>query len=118
VPLLFSYGTLQQENVQLAIFHRRLAGSPDSLIGFRRTMFEITDPEVVRTSGKTHHPMATHTGLAEDRIEGTVLEISEDELRQADRYETDPAYRRVSARLLSGRIAWVYADARGAAGAP
>jgi gamma-glutamylcyclotransferase (GGCT)/AIG2-like uncharacterized protein YtfP len=118
VPFLFSYGTLQQENVQLAVFQRRLAGSPDALVGFRRTLFEITDPEVVRTSGKTHHPMATPTGLADDRIDGTVFDISEEELRQADRYETDPAYRRMSARLLSGRIAWVYADARGEPPAP
>jgi gamma-glutamylcyclotransferase (GGCT)/AIG2-like uncharacterized protein YtfP len=118
MPLLFSYGTLQQENVQLATFHRRLEGSPDSLVGFRRTLFEITDPEVVRTSGKTHHPMATHTGLPEDRIAGTVFEITVAELEQADRYETDPAYRRVSARLLSGRIAWVYADARAEPAAP
>jgi hypothetical protein len=112
MPLLFSYGTLQQENVQLATFHRRLEGSPDSLVGFRRTLFEITDPDVVRMSGKTHHPMATYTGVAEELMGGTVFEITDEELEQADRYETDPAYRRFSTRLLSGRIAWVYADAR------
>jgi hypothetical protein len=94
MPLLFSYGTLQQENVQVATFGRKLQGSPDSLIGFKCTLFEITDPEVVRTSGKTHHPMATFTGIAADRVAGMVYEISETELHQADRYETDPAYRR------------------------
>ena len=112
MPLLFSYGTLQQENVQLATFGRLLEGTPDSLVGFERTMFEITDPEVVRTSGKTHHPMASFTGVREQRIPGVVFEVTQEELDQADRYETSPAYRRFNTRLLSGREAWVYADAR------
>jgi gamma-glutamylcyclotransferase (GGCT)/AIG2-like uncharacterized protein YtfP len=112
MPWLFSYGTLQQENVQIATFGRRLDGAPDALVGFQRTLFEITDPEVIRTSGKTHHPMATFTGDASHRIAGTVFEVTQAELEQADRYETDPAYRRVNTRLLSGRVAWVYADAR------
>jgi hypothetical protein len=108
---LFSYGTLQQENVQLATFGRTLTGAPDSLVGFERTMYEIRDAEVVRTSGRTHHPMATYTGTAAHRIAGTVFEISDRELAQADRYEV-PEYRRFRTRLLSGRVAWVYADAR------
>jgi hypothetical protein len=112
MPLLFSYGTLQQEDVQLATFGRRLVGTPDSLVGFARTSFEITDPEVIRTSGKTHHPMASFTGNPQEQIPGVVFEVSADELQQADRYETDPAYRRWLTRLLSGREAWVYADAR------
>ena len=115
MPLLFSYGTLQQENVQLATFGRRLEGTADWLVGFRRTLFEIADREVIRTSGKTHHPMATFTGEPADQISGTVFEITQSELEQADRYETDPAYRRIGTRLLSGREAWVYADARVAA---
>jgi gamma-glutamylcyclotransferase (GGCT)/AIG2-like uncharacterized protein YtfP len=114
VPLLFSYGTLQQENVQLATFGRLLEGTPDSLVGFQRTLFEISDPEVVRTSGKTHHPMATFTGMREHQMTGVVFEITERELEQADGYETSPAYRRFRTRLLSGREAWVYADARAA----
>ena len=112
MPRLFSYGTLQQENVQLATFGRRLRGAPDSLVGFRRTMFEITDPEVIRTSGKTHHPMASYSGDASDQVPGMVFDVTQEELEQADRYETDPAYRRVLTRLLSGVDAWVYADAR------
>jgi gamma-glutamylcyclotransferase (GGCT)/AIG2-like uncharacterized protein YtfP len=112
MPLLFSYGTLQQENVQLATFGRRLKGAPDSLVGFRRTLFEITDPEVIRTSGKTHHPMASFTGVASERIAGMVFEVTDEELAQADRYETDPAYQRFKTKLSSGLEAWVYADAR------
>jgi hypothetical protein len=110
--MLFSYGTLQQENVQLATFGRKLQGAPDALVGFRRTLFEITDPEVIRTSGRTHHPMASYSGIATEQIAGMVFEVTQAELEKADSYETDPAYRRVSTRLLSGVEAWVYADAR------
>jgi hypothetical protein len=51
----FSYGTLQQEDVRFATFSRRLIGAPDSIVGYRQAMVAIDDPEVVRTSGKTHH---------------------------------------------------------------
>ncbi|MDR3370732.1 hypothetical protein [Rhodoferax sp.] len=52
---LFSYGTLQQSEVQLTTFDRHLSGQSDELVGFAQSMVEIDDPEVVRTSGKTHH---------------------------------------------------------------
>jgi hypothetical protein len=112
MPLLFSYGTLQQENVQLATFGRRLEGGRDSLVGFRQSMLEMTDPEVIATSGKRHHPIATWSGDPSQQIVGTAFVVAPEELQQADRYETNPAYRRIEARLLSGRDAWVYADAR------
>ena len=50
--LLFSYGTLQQEDVQLASFGRRLSGRADALVGWRQEMVEITDPDVLTKSGK------------------------------------------------------------------
>jgi hypothetical protein len=34
MPLLFSYGTLQQKDGQIATFGRLLAGEPDELGGF------------------------------------------------------------------------------------
>ena len=52
---LFSYGTLQQEDVQLATFGRRLEGRVDALPGYATSLLEIRDAEVVKTSGKTHH---------------------------------------------------------------
>ena len=48
--LLFSYGTLRQENVQLAIFGRRIEGRPDALPGYAVTPVRITDPHVIATS--------------------------------------------------------------------
>lgn len=111
MPKLFSYGTLQQENVQLATFGRRLAGQLDRLAGFVQTDIEIDDPEVVRTSGKTHHPMLVFTNQPEDGVNGTVFDITDAELAQADDYEVDD-YTRVSVTLASGIQAWVYVDAR------
>jgi gamma-glutamylcyclotransferase (GGCT)/AIG2-like uncharacterized protein YtfP len=111
MPLLFSYGTLQQENVQLATFGRLLNGHKDQLVGFEESMVKIEDPQVVATSGKTHHPIVRFTGRDESRVNGTVFEITDEELAHADRYEV-AAYKRVAAMLASGKRAWVYVDAR------
>ncbi len=115
MPLLFSYGTLQQDNVQLSTFGRLLAGRPDVLVGYEQSTVAIDDPEVVKTSGKTHHPIVRPSGDAQARVPGTVFEITDQELEQADRYEV-AAYRRVAAALASGGNAWVYVDARFANG--
>jgi gamma-glutamylcyclotransferase (GGCT)/AIG2-like uncharacterized protein YtfP len=104
---LFSYGTLQQENVQLATFGRRLAGTPDALVGFAVQSVEIRDPQVIAASGKTHHPVVVRSGRAEDRVAGTLFEITPAELASADAYEVYE-YERVEAELASGKHAWVY----------
>jgi len=109
MPLLFSYGTLQREDVQLALFGRRLQGQPDALVGFEQSLFTIADPEFVATSGKAQHAIVKFNGRTDSRVNGTVFEVADSELAMADAYE--PAgYRRVSTTLASGRIAWVYAD--------
>jgi hypothetical protein len=109
--LLFSYGTLQLESVQLATFGRRLAGTEDGLPGFEQSLMKIEDASVVATSGKIHHPIVRFTGRESDVVYGTAFEITEEELRNADTYEVS-AYKRISATLLSGVRAWVYVDAR------
>lgn len=111
MPLLFSYGTLQQDDVQVATFGRRLVGHRDELLGFEQSMVQIEDPQVVATSGKTQHPIVRFVGDPGARVAGTVFEVTETELASADRYEVG-AYRRVAAELASGRTAWVYVDAR------
>ena len=108
---LFSYGTLQQDAVQLATFGRKLAGRQDRLPGYRLSLIAIGDPAVVATSGKSHHPMVSRTGSPEDSVEGAVLLVTSDELAQADRYEVAD-YRRDRVLLSSGQAAWAYVDAR------
>ena len=104
---LFSYGTLRQEQVQRATFGRLLEGAPDALVGFRQEFIEITDPDVVATSGKRVHTIAVRTQRDEDRVPGTAFLITAEELAAADAYEVD-AYVRVEATLASGLRAWVY----------
>jgi gamma-glutamylcyclotransferase (GGCT)/AIG2-like uncharacterized protein YtfP len=106
---LFSYGTLQQDEVQLASFGRLLQGAPDALVGWKQEMVEITDPDVLAKSGKRHHPIVMPGGEA-DRVPGTVFEITAEELAAADRYEVAD-YKRVATKLASGLTAWVYVKA-------
>ncbi|AIF48020.1 gamma-glutamylcyclotransferase family protein [Dyella japonica] len=105
--LLFSYGTLQLERVQLESFGRLLEGEEDAMPGFRRTMVEITDPEVLRKSGERFHPIVAPSGDPADEVAGKVFQVTAAELAAADLYEVAD-YKRVAVRLKSGKQAWVY----------
>lgn len=110
MPLLFSYGTLQESAVQLELFGRLLEGEADELVGFVRSTLTIDDPAFVAESGKAEHALVIVTGKSENRVRGMVFELTDAEIEAADRYE--PAgYKRIKTMLLSGRAAWVYADA-------
>lgn len=109
--LLFSYGTLQLEAVQVATFGRLLAGTADALGGFVLVSLPIDDPAVVAISGQAVHTMAAHTGRASDVVTGTVFAVTPAEILSADRYEV-PAVARVAVVLQSGTRAWAYVDAR------
>ena len=111
IEILFSYGTLQLEPVQIATFHRRLEGTPDVLSGFKQSLVKIEDPTVVATSGETHHPIVEFTGQDSDVVQGTAFKVTAGELQDADKYEV-AAYKRISVALRSGVRAWVYVDAR------
>ena len=108
--LLFSYGTLQLPEVQLAQFKRLLEGEDDAMPGFAQAMVEITDPEVLRKSGQRLHPIVSQTGNLADSVAGKVFAITAAELAAADAYEVAD-YKRVSVTLASGRAAWVYVKA-------
>ena len=111
MPLLFSYGTLQQEDVQLSTFGRRLNGQRDELLGVERSLVKIDDPKVVVTLGKTHHDNVQFTGNNDSRVPGMVFEITDGELASVDEYEAPFRYERVVATLASGAEAWVYVHA-------
>jgi Gamma-glutamyl cyclotransferase, AIG2-like len=104
---LFSYGTLQQTEVQLATYGRELGGAPDVLSGYRLVPLTITDPRVIALSGKAVHAIARATGNPADLVPGVVFELTDAELAASDRYEVD-VYARVEVALESGRSAWVY----------
>ncbi len=108
--LLFSYGTLQMESVQLSSFGRVLAGSRDAMPGFKKSLVEITDPDVLATSGERFHPIVVPTDDPGEKVDGMVFEITTAELAAADRYEVSD-YKRVEVVLCSGLKAWVYVKA-------
>lgn len=107
MPLLFSYGTLQFPQVQKDTFGRLLDGDSDALVGYSRTMIEITNPDVLASSGERFHPIVRRSNKASDRVEGRVFEVSEEELIRADSYEVSD-YVRERVNLASGRGAWLY----------
>ena len=105
--LLFTYGTLQTEAVQLSLFGRRLDGKADALVGYRLRMIRIEDQEFVKASGSADHRNLEFSGDKNDFVEGTVFAVTRAELEHADAYE--PAeYKRVLVQLRSGVNAWVY----------
>lgn len=111
MPLLFSYGTLQDEKVQLATFGRRLAGQPDALSGFERSSVPIEDPQLAAAGGRTHNQNIRFSRTVESRVTGILFDITDAELASADEYESLHGFERVAVLLASGRLAWVYVHA-------
>ena len=111
MPLLFSYGTLQREDVQLLVYGRRLHGRLDELVGYESVPITLEEPRLVAQTGTSDHVIVKFTGSADNRVRKTVFEITDDELAKSDQYEVDP-YVRVQALLASGIQAWVYVAAR------
>jgi hypothetical protein len=107
VENLFSYGTLQLEEVQLETFGRKLDGERDALPEYKLVMLTITDQEFVIKSGSANHRSLQFTGNSADVVEGVVFKVTRKELEQADAYEPE-GYERVRAQLSSGANAWVF----------
>ena len=104
---LFSYGTLQLIEVQIETYGRKLSGDKDILNNYRIEQLEITDNTVLKKSQKRFHPIAIPDNYAENCIEGTVYEITQQELVETDKYEVSD-YKRILVTLASGKKAWVY----------
>ena len=95
MPLLFSYGTLQQEDVQLSTFGRRLDGQRDALPRFG-------------LGSVMQYANVTYNGDEQSRVPGMVFEVTDAELALADEYEEPALYTRLLVKLESGSEAWVY----------
>jgi gamma-glutamylcyclotransferase (GGCT)/AIG2-like uncharacterized protein YtfP len=107
---LFSYGTLQKDKVQLESFGRLLKGTKGTLKGYKLASIEIKDEAVLSASEQKYHPIAVSTDDSNDKIQGMVFEISNEELLAADKYEVKD-YKRVLVKLESGMKAWIYVAA-------
>jgi len=106
---LFSYGTLQLREVQLANYGRELEGSPDALLGYRLITLADRDPDAVRISGAKTHMVVRRTGNPANRVAGVVYLLTAEELAETDRYEGSD-YGRAELELESGRRALVYVE--------
>ncbi|MDO3694720.1 gamma-glutamylcyclotransferase family protein [Wenyingzhuangia sp. chi5] len=98
MPKLFTYGTLQDESVQLALFNKTLKGSIDSIIGFEKQ--EITLDGVI-------YPILVKNNKSTKVIKGTCYDLSDQEILICDEYEGNE-YKRIVIELCSGIEAWVY----------
>lgn len=108
MPLLFTYGSLQRPEVQLATFRRHLVGGHDELMQHRLVRVPIDDPRVVEEFGAPYFNNAQFDGADSSRLAGMAFEMTDEELAEADGYEARYSYLRVLVRLASGRTAWVY----------
>ena len=108
---LFSYGTLQLREVQIANYGRPLEGKADALVGYRMAVLADRDPHAVRVSGTKTHMVVQQTGDPADRVAGVVFLLTAEELEATDRYEGSD-YRRTELTLESGRRAHVYVEPR------
>ena len=95
MPLLFSYGTLQQDDVQCATFGRLLHGHGDELPGYEPSLVEIADPRHAAAVGRTHHANVIFNGFAASRVPGVsktcvrVGEVSREVARAAREHDAD-----------------------------
>ena len=95
---MFTYGSLQEEKIQSALYGRSLKGKKDCLLGYVMLEQKIFD----------QYPVIRPSLLKTDVICGMVYEISERELLKTDVYEGN-SYKRKEVVLQSGKSAWVYA---------
>ncbi len=97
--LLFTYGTLQDEQIQLSLFSRKLKDTKDALANYKLSDKKVTDS----------YPTIRYTGNSIDILEGKVYVLTHKELMLADSYE-GIAYRRIEVVLMSGKKTWVYVE--------
>jgi gamma-glutamylcyclotransferase (GGCT)/AIG2-like uncharacterized protein YtfP len=106
--LLFSYGTLQKKDIQIANFGRELKGRDDAVPRYTLGTVPVLDPKVAALTGEWQHATLEPSSDPEAAVLGMVFELTEKELAAADRYEEAAGYRRISVTLRSGANAWVY----------
>jgi len=93
----FSYGTRRAAQVQREVFGRRVAAHEDALAGFVIGTIRI---------GASDY-LILRPGRPDDGVSGVALAVTENDLIQADAYET-ANYVRIAVTLQSGRPAQVY----------
>ncbi|MEN1784193.1 MAG: gamma-glutamylcyclotransferase family protein [Bacteroidota bacterium] len=96
---LFSYGSLQKEDVQQQLLNRKLRGKKAVLYGYKR--FENVVYGV--------YPVIQPTIDLQSKVKGRLFKVSFLDLYIIDEYETK-AYKRIQVLLKSGIRAWAYVE--------
>lgn len=104
---LFSYGTLQLTQVQLHLFGRTLLMQPAALVGYKKERIKIKVEMAVDLSREEEHVIISYNGNDSEVVDGVVLSVTQEELENAEDYETED-YKRINATLRSGKSTWVY----------
>ena len=104
---IFSYGTLQQMNVQLEILGKTLVGAEDIIEGYYTEHLEIKDLSVLKASQNKMHPIIYFTGNKAHKVLGTLFSVTKKDLLKIDCYEVED-YQRIMVPLKSGKKSWVY----------
>lgn len=94
---LFTYGSLQEAEIQLQLFGRIIKGEKDTLIGYK----------IAKEKYQGTYPLLFHSKNKNDILKGKVYKLRNTELEKADSYE-GPDYKRIKVTLASGNKAWVY----------
>ena len=95
---LFVYGLLKKPEIQKKVIGRIAESSEDSLKGYKKSQINI-EREIF--------PILINSKNPYDFVFGFVIEVSEDELKKIDKFETD-VYKRKNVVLSSGKESWVY----------
>ncbi|NQZ42722.1 MAG: gamma-glutamylcyclotransferase [Flavobacteriaceae bacterium] len=94
---LFTYGTLQDEVVQLRVFGRKPKSKEAKLKGYRIAEEKVMDL----------YPTIEPSDQVDGFVAGLLLRVSNLELFNADVYETQ-AYKRIMVSVNPRTKAWVY----------
>ena len=98
---LFTYGTLQNSKMQLALFKRLLKGQPDQLKGFKQESIIL---------GNNRYPILIKSNDPKNTITGICYALNEKEIKICDEYEGS-SYQKIKVTLESKKEAWVYIEA-------
>ena len=98
----------------------RFADFQNDLVAFRHDLHRHPELlyEVHRTAGKvaerlkrTHHDNVKATGDDWSTVQGTVFDVTDEEIARADAFEAQYNYKRIHVPLASGKEAWCYVHA-------
>lgn len=99
---LFTYGTLQENEIQLNLFKRKLKGDKDILKGYLLSKNRVYG----------RYPTVSKTDDTTDSVVGMAYEVTPLELKKADAYEGE-GYERHKVVLTSGKTAWTFMERLG-----